>query len=209
MGVAIHYRGRLADIGKIKILCDELTQIAEKMDWAYNLLDEDWSIPADARLEHDERGAHIVGHLGLKGISFKPHPECESMSFFFSSDGKLCDPMGVVLVCEGSLNPEDAWINVKTQFAGPEIHLWVVGMLKYLKEHYILDLEVNDEGEYWETGNFEVLKEKMNFLNEKMDAICGELSRVTGNHLERLSPEELASMVEALLKHKFSDQDNV
>lgn len=49
----------------------------------------------------------------------------------------------------------------------------------------------------------------MNFLNEKMDAICGELSRVTGNHLERLSPEELASMVEALLKHKFSDQDNV
>ena len=53
MGVTIHYRGRLADIGKIKILCDELTQIAEKMDWAYNLLDEDWSIQADARLEHD------------------------------------------------------------------------------------------------------------------------------------------------------------
>jgi len=45
----------------------------------------------------------------------------------------------------------------------------------------------------------------MNYLNEKMDAICGELSRVTGNHLERLSPEELvASMIEALLQHKFS-----
>ena len=28
MGVTIHYRGQLADIGKIKILCDELTQIA-------------------------------------------------------------------------------------------------------------------------------------------------------------------------------------
>ena len=40
--------------------------------------------------------------------------------------------MGVVLICEGSLKPEDAWIAVKTQFAGPEIHPWIVGLLKYL-----------------------------------------------------------------------------
>lgn len=71
-------------------------------------------------------------------------------------------------------------------------------------EHYIRDLEVSDEGEYWETGNFETLKEKMNYLNDKMDAVCGELSRVTGDRLERLSPNELASMIEALLQHKFS-----
>ena len=208
MGVTIHYRGQLADVEKIKILGDELTQVAKKMDWAYNRLDEDWSKPTDIRLEHDERGARIVGHLGLKGISFKPHPECESMSFFFNSDGKLCDPMGMVLVSQGNLKQEDAWINVKTQFAGPEIHLWIVGLLKYLQEHYIPDLEVSDEGGYWETGNFETLKEKMNYLNEKMDTVCSALSRVTGNHLERLSPDEIASMIEALLQHKFSDQDD-
>ena len=207
MGVTIHYRGQLADVGKLNILCDELVQIAEKMDWSYSRLDEDWSKPADVRLEHDERGAHIVGHLSLKGISFKPHPRCESVSFFFDSSGQLCDLMGVVLISEGSLKPEDAWIAVKTQFAGPEIHQWIVGLLKYLKEHYIPDLEVRDEGEYWETGDFEVLKEKMNFLNEKMDAVAGELSRVTGDHLERLSPQELASMIEALLQHKFSNQE--
>jgi hypothetical protein len=208
MGVSIHYRGQLADLRKIKILCDELIQVAKKMDWAYNRLDEDWSIPTEVRLEHDERGAHIVGHLGLKGISFKPHPKCESMSFFFNSDGQLCDPMGMVLVCEGSLKSEDAWINAKTQFAGPGIHLWIVGLLKYLKEHYIPELEVSDDGEYWETGNFQTLQEKMNFLNEKMDAVCGELSRVASNHLDRLSPEELASMIEALLLKKFSDPDD-
>jgi len=204
MGVTIHYRGQLADLGQLNILCDELTQVAEKMGWAYNRLDEDWSKPTNVRLEHEERGACIVGHLGLKGISFKPHPKGESMSFFFNSDGKLFDPMGLVMVCEGSLKPEDAWITVKTQFAGPEIHLWVVGLLKYLKEHYIHDLEVSDEGEYWETGSFEMLKEKMSFLDEKMDAVCGELSRVTGDRLERLSPNELASMIEALLQKKFS-----
>jgi len=48
----------------------------------------------------------------------------------------------------------------------------------------------------------------MDFLNEKMDAICGELSRVTANQLERVSPEELASMIEALLQHKFDDPDD-
>ena len=207
MGVTIHYSGQLADLGKVNIMCDELVQIAEKMDWPYNRLDEDWSKPADVRLEHDKRGARIVGYLGLKGISFKPHPRCESVSLFFNSSGKLRDPMGVVLISEGSLKPEDAWIAVKTQFAGPEIHLWIVGLLKYLKEHYIPDLEVRDEGGYWETGDFEVLKEKMDFLNEKMDAVAGELSRVTGSHLERLSPEELASMIEALLQHKFSNQE--
>ena len=206
MGVTIHYSGQLADVGKVNIMCDELVQIAEKMDWSYNRLDEDWSKPADVRLEHDERGARIVGHLALKGISFKSHPKCETVSFFFDSSGKLCDPMGVVLISEGSLKPEDAWIAVKTQFAGPEIHLWIVGLLKYLKEHYIPDLEVRDEGEFWETGDFELLKEKMDFLNEKMDAVSGELSRVTGSHLERLSPEELASMIEALLQQKFSNQ---
>jgi hypothetical protein len=207
MGVTIHYRGQLADLGKLDILCDELARVAEKMDWSYSRLDEDWSKPADVRLEHDDRGAHIVGHLALKGISFKPHPKCESVSFFFDSNGKVCDPMGVVLISEGSLKPQDAWISVKTQFAGPEIHLWTVGLLKYLKEHYIPDLEVRDEGEYWETGDFELLKEKMDFLNEKMDAVAGELSRVTGSHLERLSPQELASMIEALLQHKFSNQE--
>ena len=123
MGLTIHYRGQLADLGKLNTLCNELVQIAEKMDWPYTRLDEDWSKPTDVRLEHDERRARIVGHAGLKGISFKPHPECESMSSFFNSDGKLCDPMGVVLVSEGNLKSEDTWINVKTQFAGPEIQL--------------------------------------------------------------------------------------
>ena len=208
MGVTIHYRGHLTDIGKLEILCDELVQIAEKMDWPYTRLDEDWSQHTDVRLEHDEKGAHIVGHDGLKGVTLKPHPECESMDFFFNSECKLCDPMGLVLVSEGSIKPEDAWINVKTQFAGPEIHMWVVGLLKYIKENYIHDLEVSDEGEYWETGNIDVLKGKMNFLNEKMDVICSELSRVTGYHLKQLSSDELASMIEALLEPKFNNPDD-
>jgi hypothetical protein len=32
MRVSIHYRGKLADIGHAKLICHDLSQIAEKMD---------------------------------------------------------------------------------------------------------------------------------------------------------------------------------
>jgi hypothetical protein len=47
----------------------------------------------------------------------------------------------------------------------------------------------------------------MDFLNQKLDEVFGELSRVTGNHLERLSPEDIASMIEGLLQAKFSGRE--
>lgn len=63
MGVTIHYRGKLADIAKINVLCDELALIADKMDWAYTRLDEDWLKPMDARFEYKENKTELTGHL--------------------------------------------------------------------------------------------------------------------------------------------------
>ena len=207
MGVSIHYRGKMADISTIDVLCDELALVADKMGWTCTRLDDDWSKPADATIEVTEKGSHITGHLALKGIAFSIHPKCESLRFFFDAAGNLCDPMSMTLICEGALKPEDVWIAVKTQFAGPETHIWIVGLLKYIQEHYLPGLEVRDEGEFWETGNYETLKEKMNLINNKIDVISGELSRVTGSHLEKLSADELATMIEALLAAKFDGDD--
>jgi len=47
----------------------------------------------------------------------------------------------------------------------------------------------------------------MNLIDDKIDDVCGELSRVTGSHLEGFSAEELGSMIEALLKNKFDLED--
>ena len=55
MGVTIRYRGQLADREKINSLCDDLNQVAAKMQWSYNRLDEDWTKPGDARMVRDER----------------------------------------------------------------------------------------------------------------------------------------------------------
>ncbi len=208
MGVSIHYRGKMADISKINVLCDELALVADKMGWTCTRLDEDWSKPLDATIEVVNNTSQIIGHLSLKGIEFTIHPRCESLRFFFDAGGNLCDPVSMTLISEGVLKPEDVWVFVKTQFAGPAIHIWIVSLLKYLKEHHLPELEVRDEGEFWKTGNFETLKEKMDLLNEKMDAISGELSRLTGSHLEKFSAEEVASMIEALLTAKFDEEDS-
>ena len=77
----------------------------------------------------------------------------------------------MTLISQGVLKSEDVWIAVKTQFAGPETHVWIVGLLKYIQEHYLPELQVRDEGEFWETGNHETLKEKMNLINNKIDVI--------------------------------------
>jgi len=41
------------------------------MGWQYRIPDEDWSVPANAVLEHSGTGAKIKAHLGLKGIQLR------------------------------------------------------------------------------------------------------------------------------------------
>jgi hypothetical protein len=203
MGVSIHYRGRVADTQNIKTICDELAAIADKMNWHYTRLDEDWTQSADATIEVTEQGSQITGHLPLKGIVLTLNPKCETLGFLFDSNGNLCDPVSMVNIREETLEPEDYWISVKTQYASPETHIWVIGLLKYLKKLYIPDLEVQDEGGYWETGNFKILKEKMDFVGEKIAAVSAELSRVAKGHVASFSADEIASIIEALLRDKF------
>lgn len=207
MGISIHYRGKIADINAIGVLCDELALVADKMNWTCTRLDDDWSKPSDATIEVSEKGSMITGHLALKGIAFSIHPECESLRFFFDVAGNLCDPVSMTLINDGALKPEDVWIAVKTQFAGPETHVWIVGLLRYIQEHYLPEIEVRDEGEFWETGNHETLIEKMNLINDKIDVISRELSRVTGSFPENFSAEALASMIEGLLVAKLDKED--
>jgi len=161
MGVSIHYRGRLNDVGQLARLREEMADIAAAMGWETTRLDDDWERPADARLRFTARGAQIDGHLGLKGILMTPDVEAESLSFFFDREGNLRSVMDVVSILDGTLKAEDAWVSVKTQFASPEVHVWIVGLLKYLKKRYISDLQVSDEGQYWETGDTRILREKM------------------------------------------------
>ena len=142
-------------------------------------LDDDWEQPGDARLRFTPKGASIDGHLGLKGIhDLTPEADAESLSFFFDREGNLRSRWTMVSILDGTLKPEDAWVSVKTQFASPEVHAWIIGLLKYLKKRYMSDLQVSDEGEYWETGDIRILREKMDLIDEKIEQLASQLSSV-------------------------------
>ncbi len=208
MGVTIHYRGRLNEVGQLARLCDEMADIAAAMGWETTRLDDDWERPADARLRFTSKGAQIDGHLGLKGILIRPNVEAESLSFFFDRERNLRSMMDVVLIVEGTLKPEEAWVSVKTQFASPEVHAWIVGLLKYVKKRYISDLQVSDEGQYWETGDIRILREKMEFIGKKIEQLSARLSSARLGDISDLSAEEIALRIEQwFLENKNEDAE--
>lgn len=191
MGVSIHYRGRLNDRALLPTLCDEVGDIADSMGWPSALLDDDWSTPPDAVLM---TGGKIQGHLGLRGIQITP-PDSEPLVLFFDADGYIRSPMTVLMILDGVLQPETAWVPMKTQFSGPDTHVWVVGLLKYLKKHYISNLEVSDESEYWESGDRRKLEEDMTLLNGKLEDLSGAISSGRMGQLTGLTADEIADRI--------------
>ena len=201
MGVSIHYRGKLNDTAMLPALCDEVGDIADSLGWPATTLDDDWSTPPDATLKN---GGKVEGHLGLKGIQITPHPDSEPLVLFFDRDGRLRSPMTMLLILDGTLQPETAWVPMKTQFSTPDTHVCVVGLLKYLKKRYISNLEVSDESEYWDTGDRRKLEDDMSLLNGKLQRLSGAISSGSMGDLTGLSADEIASRIEQLF---LNDED--
>jgi hypothetical protein len=67
-------------------------------------------------------------------------------------------------------------IHTKTQFAGPDTHIALMKLLKYLKEKYIHNLEVNDEGSYWGEWDQEILLSQFEKYNMAFDMVTEALS---------------------------------
>ncbi|HVN92372.1 MAG TPA: hypothetical protein VMT38_01685 [Terracidiphilus sp.] len=81
-----------------------------------------------------------------RGFVLLPHPDCEPVEFEFGPRFKF-----------------ENW--VKTQFAGPRIHVEVLDFLRRI--HPLIGrLGVRDEAEYWTTGNEDTLRWHMNRINE-------------------------------------------
>ncbi|MDM8523818.1 hypothetical protein QUF80_10660 [Desulfococcaceae bacterium HSG8] len=209
MEVSMHYRGRLSDTRKIRTMCDELIGIAARMNWEWISLDEDWSVPANATVIVSTNGAEIDGYLSLKGVGLTVDADSDPLQFFFDSQGNLRDPLSQIMITEGHMEPENAWVSVKTQPSSPETHIRIVALLKYLKKYYIPDLQVFDEGEYWETGDIEILREKMDFTDDKTESVSGAFLYISREHVSKYSDEELILMIEGLLREKFDTETRV
>jgi hypothetical protein len=178
MGVTIHFKGTLNDPSQQAAILEELSEIAAEIGWS------------STEIEHDT--PHV------KGLVIGPQKKSEPLSFLFDDSGKT---RNLTELITNDFEAEPPYSFIKTQFAPIDVHITVIKLLKYLKKKYISDLEVFDEGSYWETEDKKLLQEKIDFLNDKINMIADLLSEIKtdGNETE----ESIADKIEELLKKKL------
>jgi len=143
MGVTIHFEGKLRGREELH-RCIALAQaMCEEQGWVFAPIERD-----EARLDRffNEEKFEYVGPT--RGISVYPHEDCDPVEIEF--DNKL-------FLQEFT----------KTQFAGPEIHVAVIDLLRRIEPCFTA-LEVFDEGEFWETGNRAVLERHLAWFEEAL-----------------------------------------
>jgi hypothetical protein len=137
MGVTIHFEGHLRDHAAMKDLLQFARRFASERGWVTDDINE-----ANVKLSRVDENERDCDYLGpLSGLKLIPGNDCEPIKLEFDND---------LYVQE--------W--TKTQFAGAEIHLTVCDFLHAI-EPYFETLKVNDEAEYWDTGDIKLLKQHL------------------------------------------------
>lgn len=186
MGISIHYKGKLNSKDLIDPFCDEIKDISDSMDWDYTII------------KHE-----LKNEISLKGLFIKPHEKAELLQFVFDKKGYLRNALH--LDYDDKDDDISFFNHIKTQFAPVEIHIAIIKLMHYLKEKYINNLEVYDEGRFWETNNENLLNERLEFLNKAMDKVEGILNSIPREKDE--TTESIASKIESIIRAKLKGKD--
>ena len=103
-------------------------------------------------------------------------------------------------------NEEPFWVSVKTQYAPPSTHITLIKLLFYLKKNYLSNLNVVDEGAFWETGDVNQLLNLRALIFEELH----QLRFITEDEelMHDLSQEELVEKLEFILSISLEHRKN-
>jgi hypothetical protein len=189
MGLSIHYSGNIRRVALINDLTTETTDICESMNWNYRIIKE-------------------LGDEGLNGIVFSPE-NCEPVFLTFLPNGRMCSPISLLNKDLYTLNGFDPDLiyttSTKTQFAGPDTHIALLKLLRYLKEKYFGNFKLDDEGYYWGTNDEKILFQRFDEYNQTISAVKEVLTEM--HHIPGENAKSLANRIEDVLKKKFDKND--
>jgi hypothetical protein len=167
MGVTVFYRGRIDDLERIEDFEDRVLDVALEIGSAAQV----WR-----SVSRDDPNRVV------RGLIVNLAPGQETTSLLISPEGWLI-PLMQIEDAENAPFEEPPWCWVKTQFGPVEGHVALVELLRALKSEFISNLEVNDEGGYWETRDIAALERNIGFVQAAIDGLADALRQ------DRLSPE--------------------
>ena len=140
----------------------------------------------------------------LKGIYFVP-PECEAALLTFTPSGRTSGPSQLMAAEKlADLLPDQIYcIHVKTQYGGLDTHVALVTLLKYLEKKYFHKMDVEDEGNYWDTLDRAVLQERFDEYWSLIEAFKGALEKDGWEVTDE--PLKLSGKIEGILKRRKGD----
>ncbi len=176
MGVTIHYRGKLRSPADVQPITDELVDICQSAGWKYRELSFPDPEPGDEP---------------FSGLTFQPHPNSESVWMLFNERGELSHPFASK-VDDGGL----PWSFTKTQFAGAETHKVICSLFRYLEKQWFETFEVNDDTNYWVTGDEQHLRATIGFLNDAINALAEGVAQPSDKPEGETLEDRLASILQ-------------
>lgn len=188
MGTTIHYRGTVNDISEIPLLEDRLLDFAFSMGGKARI----------CRFVSDTDPTRVV-----RGLIIDLAPGQESLSLLISPEGHLT-PLFQIEEAEQKPFQEPPYCFVKTQFGSPQGHVAIVHLLHALRQRFVSNLAVLDEGDYYETRDLQQLISRMAFLNASIASLAKGIKRYPISPEALEDPEILAARIErvAQLAHR-------
>jgi hypothetical protein len=155
MGVTIHFEGQLLSADHYTTVIGVAKTFAESQGWDYFLFQEESKLLQRVREEQDwdYEGA-------TKGIKIQPDKDCDPLILEFDENLFLQE------YC-------------KTQFSDINVHTLIVQLLKIIQVHFS-NFKVEDEGEYWDTSDTEVLEQHFRNCFRAIESAKQENPRLAG-----------------------------
>ena len=146
MGVTIHFEGKLKSDFEYKKLMQTAQEFATANQMEHNFFENKKKVLL--RVKNNEDWDYSGA---TKGIRIQPSELTDPLILEFDKDNYLQE------YC-------------KTQFAEPETHIQIIEFLKTIQDCFDV-LAVNDEGEYWQTADRQVLVNHINTCFHQIETL--------------------------------------
>ncbi|TWT94503.1 hypothetical protein [Stieleria varia] len=185
MGVTIHYRGTLDDIGQVEAMEDRVMDLV-------------FSLGGRATIWRSYSAGGDPSRV-VRGLIIDLEPGQDTFSLLVSPEGHLM-PLFQIKDAESAPFDEPPYCFVKTQFGSVQGHVAIVHILDALGQQYCSNLTILDESEYHETRDIDKLAQKMRFLRTAISTMAEGLREHGLNKEAAEDPNILATRIERIAR---------